>query len=54
MNKICAYCGKDIVETKYWQDPKFCNPNPIVEILYFCGPNCSTDFHEKNKKKDKR
>jgi|TARA_B100001964_G_scaffold140027_1_gene154333 hypothetical protein len=54
MNKTCIYCGKDIDETKYWLDPKFCNPSPNVGKLYFCGPECSTNFHDKKLTKDKK
>ena len=54
MNEICSQCGKEIQETKYWQDPKFCNPSQNVGILYFCGPTCSTNFYEKTRKKDKK
>ena len=53
MTKIlCAYCGKDIVETKYWRDKKFHEGQK--HNYFYCGPDCSTEHHEEILKKDKK
>ena len=50
MTKIlCAYCGKDIVETKYWRDKTFHKGQKYN--YFYCGPDCSTEHHEKILKK---
>ena len=48
---ICENCGKEIVHTFYWSDPKFHEEQNNI-VYYFCNADCSTKFV--NKKNDSR
>ena len=50
MKLRCTVCYEEIDKLLYWQDPKF-HPDQLTAI-FFCGPDCSLKYEEKNKKKN--
>ena len=49
----CENCGKEIVHTFYWSDPKFHEEQNGI-VYYFCNADCSTKFVDKKNDGRKR
>ena len=46
----CENCGGEVTKTLYWRDARF-HEEQKFNYLY-CGPNCSTEHHEKIAKEE--